>query len=138
MVWWSTSNFFGLLRECGKNQWDCGIVNYYVANTLLTSCNAQRCRIILQLSICTITWTGNKDRGRVGWLECFFQLRKARLHTYALPSPLSSSDGLTKAAKTWSRLIGWWRRRLVHSQLAGKAYKDSDYTVVITLEKILS
>jgi len=27
MVWWTKSNFLGLLPECGKDRWDCNIVN---------------------------------------------------------------------------------------------------------------
>ena len=33
-VWWIKSNFMGLLPECGKDQWDCKVVNYYVVHTL--------------------------------------------------------------------------------------------------------
>jgi len=50
-VWWSISNFLSLFPECGKDQWDSNIVHYYVAHTLLTSCNAQRHKIALQFSI---------------------------------------------------------------------------------------
>ena len=40
--------FLGLLPECGKDQWDCDVVNYYIAHTLFTSCNARRYKIVLQ------------------------------------------------------------------------------------------
>ena len=30
-VWWTKSNFLGLLPKSGKDQWDCEISNYYVA-----------------------------------------------------------------------------------------------------------
>ena len=53
-VWWTKSNFLGLLLECGKDQWDCNIVNYYVAHTLLTSCNARRRKIVFQFQL--LTW----------------------------------------------------------------------------------
>ena len=41
-IWWTKSNFLGLFPECGKDQWGCNIVNYYVAHTWLTSCDARR------------------------------------------------------------------------------------------------
>ena len=36
-VWWSRSNFLGLLPKSGKDQWDCKISNYYVALPLQIS-----------------------------------------------------------------------------------------------------
>ena len=49
VIWrWTKSNFLGPLPECGKDQWDRNIVNYYIAHTLLTSCNVRRCKIVLQ------------------------------------------------------------------------------------------
>jgi len=49
VIWrWTKSNFLGPLPECGKDQWHYNIVNYYVAHTLLTSCNVRRCKIVFQ------------------------------------------------------------------------------------------
>ena len=36
MVWWTKSNFLGLLPKSGKDQWDCEISNYYVHTSLTT------------------------------------------------------------------------------------------------------
>ena len=47
-VWWAKSNFLGLLLECGKDQWDCDVVIYYVAHRLLTSCDARSQNIVFQ------------------------------------------------------------------------------------------
>ena len=45
-VWWTKSHFLDLIWECGKDQWDCNTVNYYVAHTSLTSCDARRRKIV--------------------------------------------------------------------------------------------
>jgi len=52
-VWWTKSNFLGLLPECSKDQWDCDIVNYYIAHILLKSDDAygRRRKIVLQFGI---------------------------------------------------------------------------------------
>ena len=36
-AWWRKSNFLGLLPECGKDQWDCKIINYYAVLLILYS-----------------------------------------------------------------------------------------------------
>ena len=52
-VWLTESNFLGLLPERGKNQWDCNIVNYYVAhfNRRLWCAKAQDCFPVLAFDL---------------------------------------------------------------------------------------
>ena len=42
MVRWTKSNFLVLLPECGKDHWDCTIVNYYIAHSQATMCKDTR------------------------------------------------------------------------------------------------
>ena len=52
-VWWTQSNFLGLLPKSSKEQWDCEISNYYVALPL-----QQKKNLFISIRVSILFWPG--------------------------------------------------------------------------------
>ena len=101
MVWWTESNFLGLLPKTGNDQWDCEIGNYYVPSIKF---------VHLHLSIRTFfEWVGRK----IFW----------SLLGYIVAKACASPRKLTWFTRQFLLIRGWsLGTRLLTVQSGGCAY----------------